>query len=95
MLASLQCQLCLCLALCALQSQHNLLRGLCLFVKDGFCLTTVTRLFAIVTTLSLGEQRGFTGLVLSDLVLGVLLALAALAVGSTGLGNVDLKKKQC
>lgn len=32
------------------------------------------------------------GLVLRDLVLGVLLAVLALAVGAAGLGNVDLKQ---
>jgi hypothetical protein len=57
MLATLQCQLCLRLALCALQSQHNLLRCLCFLVENGFCLTTITGLFTIITTLSLREQR--------------------------------------
>jgi hypothetical protein len=56
-LASLQCQLCLRLACCALQSQHNLLRGLRLLVENGLRLTTVSGLFAIVTTLSLCEER--------------------------------------
>jgi hypothetical protein len=57
MLASLQRQLCLCLARCALQSQHDLLRSLGLLVEHGLRLTTVTGLFAIVTTFSLREQR--------------------------------------
>jgi hypothetical protein len=57
MLASLQRQLCLRLARCALQSQHNLLRRLCFLVENGLGLTTVTGLFAIITTLSLREQR--------------------------------------
>jgi hypothetical protein len=57
MLASLQRQLCLRLARCALQSQHNLLRRLCLLVENGLGLTTITGLFAIITTLSLREQR--------------------------------------
>jgi len=56
MLASLQRQLCLRLARCALQSQHNLLCRLRLLVEDGLRLTTVTGLFAIITTLSLREQ---------------------------------------
>jgi hypothetical protein len=77
-------------------------------VEDGLGLTTITALLAVITTLSLGEQRGLAGLVLCDLVLGVcacsvcasrgglcergrtLLAVPALAVGSSGLGNVDL-----
>ena len=58
MLASLQRQLCLRLASRTLESQHNLLRSLCLLVENGLCLTTITGLFAIITTLSLREQRG-------------------------------------
>jgi hypothetical protein len=57
-LATLERKLCLCLALCALQSQHDLLGCLRLLVEDGLGLTTVTGLLAIVTALSLGEQRG-------------------------------------
>ena len=59
-LASLESQLCLGLALCALQSQHNLLGGLCLLVEHRLCLTTITTLLSVVTTLSLGEQRGLS-----------------------------------
>jgi hypothetical protein len=89
-LAALQGQLALGLALDALQSQHNLLGGLGLLVEDGLGLTTITGLLAVITALSLSEQRGLASLVLGDLVLGVLAALLALAVGVTGLGNVDL-----
>lgn len=89
-LAALQRQLALGLALNAFQTQHDLLGGLGLLVEDGLGLTTVTGLLAVVTALSLGEERGLAGLVLGDLVLGVLAALLALAVGVTGLGNVDL-----
>ena len=70
-------------------------------------LTTITGLLAVITTLTLREQRslsclvlcrdsvkcaeiGCTGLLTRDLVLGVLLAVLALAVGSSGLGYVDL-----
>ena len=53
-LASLQRQLLLGLALGALQSQHNLLGGLGLLVEDGLGLTTVTALLPVVTTLTLG-----------------------------------------
>jgi hypothetical protein len=76
-------------------------------VEDGLGLTSVTGLLAIITTLSLSEQRSLSSLVLcrvsvcaslggcvelltGDLVLGVLLAILALAVGTAGLGNVDL-----
>jgi len=90
MLATLQRQLCLRLASCALQSQHNLLRRLCLLVEHRLCLTTVTGLLAIITTLSLREKRCLSCLVLRHLVLGVLSAILALAVGASGFGNVDL-----
>lgn len=76
-------------------------------MEDGLGLTTITGLLAVITTLTLREQRGLACLVLckfsvyvhqivamvlltGDLVLGVLLAVLALAVGSAGLGYVDL-----
>lgn len=93
-LATLQCQLCLRLARCAFQSQHNLLCGLCLLVENGFCLTTITGLFSIITTLSLSEQRSLSSLVLSDLVLGVLSAILAFAVSASGLWDVDLRGRR-
>lgn len=89
-LAALQRQLALGLALDALHAEHDLLGGLGLLVEDGLGLTTVTGLLAVVTALTLGEEGGLASLVLGDLVLGVLAALLALAVGVTGLGNVDL-----
>lgn len=63
MLASLQRQLRLGLAGCALQSQHDLLRSLGLLVENRLCLTTITGLFAIITTLSLREQRSLIQIV--------------------------------
>lgn len=90
MLASLQRQLALGLALDALQPQHDLLGSLGLLVEDGLGLTTITGLLSVVTALTLREQRGLASLVLGDLVLGVLAALLALAIGVSGLGNVDL-----
>jgi hypothetical protein len=77
-------------------------------VEDGLGLTSVTGLLAVITTLTLREQRGLSCLVFytvsvygcakvwrgpltGNLVLGVLLAVLALAVGSAGLGNVDLE----
>jgi hypothetical protein len=108
MLATLQRQLCLRLARCALQSQHNLLCRLSLLVEDRLRLTTITGLLAIITTLSLREQRSLdmsdalpclgsnlcylSCLVLSDLVLCVLSAVLALAVSASGLGDVDLRE---
>lgn len=89
-LAALQRQLALGLALNTFQAQDNLLRGLRLLVEDGLGLTTVTALLAVVTALTLGEEGSLAGLVLGDLVLGVLAALLAFAVRVAGLGNVDL-----
>ena|SRR5664279_4753205 len=105
MLASLQRQLCLRLACCALQSQHDLLRCLGFLVEHRLRLTTITGLFAIITTLSLREKRCLelldgivesggssylSGLVLRNLMLGVLSAVLALAVGASCLWDVDL-----
>lgn len=52
-LASLQGELMLVLASGAFETQHNLLRRLGLLVKNGFGLTTVSRLLSVVTTLTL------------------------------------------
>lgn len=84
MLASLQRQLCLRLARCALQSQYNLLRRLCFLVENGFGLTTITGLFAIITTLSLREQGR-----LSDILLGGFLGGAHRATYLSGLVLCD------
>lgn len=55
-LATLEGELSLGLALGALQSEHDLLGGLCLLVEDRLGLTTVTGLLTVVTTLTLGEE---------------------------------------
>lgn len=70
MLAPLQRQLRLGLALRAFQPQHHLLGCLCFFVEDGFGLAAVAGLFAVVAAFSLGEEGGLwvaeeNGLVLS------------------------------
>lgn len=91
MLASLQGQLSLGLANDALQSQDNLLGGLGFLVENGLGLTTVTLLLTVVSSLTLGEDGSLTGLVLGHLVLGVLAALLTLAVGLSGLGNVNYR----
>lgn len=54
-LASLQRQLELGLALDTLQSQNNLLGSLSLLVEDRLGLTTITGLLAVVSALTLGE----------------------------------------
>lgn len=55
MLATLQRQLCLRFTCCAFQSQNHLLRCLCLLLEYGFRLTSISGLFPIVSSLSLGE----------------------------------------
>lgn len=89
MLASLQQQLRAGLAYHALQTQHNLLRGLGLLVENGLGLTTVTLLLTVVSALTLGKQRRLAGLVLRHLVLRVLAALLAFAVRLSRLGYVN------
>ena len=64
------------------EPQDDLLGGLCLLVEDGLGLSSVTGLLPVVSTLSLGEDRVLSLLVLGHLVLGVLLASLTLAVGS-------------
>lgn len=54
-LAPLQSELAFCLAGSALQSQDNLLGGLCLLVEDGLRLATISGLLAVVSPLSLRE----------------------------------------
>ena len=88
-LAALQRQLVLLLAHTALHSQHNLLRGLGLLLEDGLGLATVALLLAVVATLAEDKEGGLAGLVLGDLLGGVLVAL--LAVRVAGLGNVHLQ----
>ena len=89
-LATLEGELLLVLADGALKTEDNLLGGLGLLVEDGLGLTTITRLLAVITTLALGEDGGLAGLVLGNLVEGVLLALLALAEGLAGLRHVHL-----
>ena len=90
MLAALESELLLGLAGSALQAQDDLLGGLGLLVEDGLGLTTITGLLTVITSLTLSEQGSLAGLVLGNLVGGVLLAGLTLAVSVTGLGNVDL-----
>jgi hypothetical protein len=40
------------LASLALETQHNLLGGFCLLVEHRLCLTTISGLLSVVTTLS-------------------------------------------
>lgn len=75
----------------ALETKDNLLGSLGLLVENRLGLTTITGLLAVVTSLTLGVQRGLAGLVLGNLVRRVLTALEALAVCVSGLGDVDLR----
>lgn len=71
------------------QSQNNLLSGLCLSTENRLGLTTETTLLTVITSLTLSVQGSLTSLVLSNLVLGVLTAVLTLAVGLSGLWNVN------
>lgn len=88
-LAALKRELGLGLARDALKTENNLLGSLGFLVENGLGLTTVTTLFAVITTLTLSEKGSLAGLVLGDFVLSMLAAILALAVGLTGLGNVN------
>jgi hypothetical protein len=59
-------------------------------VENGLGLTTITRLLTVITSLTLSKQGSLTRLVLGNLVRSVFSALGTLAVGVTGLGNIDL-----
>lgn len=87
-LAPLDDELLLSLALLALQTQCDLLGRLGLLVKDGLGLTTKTSLLVVVPPLALGEVGGLTSLVLIHLVNRVLPALLGLAESPPFLGNV-------
>jgi hypothetical protein len=52
-LGTLKAQLLLSLAVLAFKTQHNLLGGLSLLVKDRLGLTTITHLLVVVTSLTL------------------------------------------
>ena len=71
------------------QSQHNLLGSLGFLVENGLGLTTETRLFTVITSLTLGKQGSLTSFVLSNLVLSVLTTGLTLTVGLSGLWNVN------
>ena len=89
MLGSLETQLLLGFTLFALESQYNLTRRLGFFVKDGFGLTTVSHLFAVVPAFALCKVTGLARLVLRHLVQFVLFALFARAVRSTLFRDID------
>jgi len=108
-LAALERELCLGLAVDALETEHDLLGCLGLLVEYWLGLTSVSGLLAVVTRLPCAKREAWgqlletverwwdagsvylAGLVLGDLVLGVLLAVPALAVGAASLWNVDLR----
>ena len=97
MLAALEGNLKLRLALLALEAEHDLLRGLSLLVKDGLGLSAKSHLLPVVASLALGKVGSFASLVLRHLVHLVLPALFTLAEGAALFGNIDLcrfKKKK-
>merc|ERR1712083_988145 len=88
MLASLDRHLILALAVRAFQSENDFLSGLSLLSEDGFGLSTISLLLAVVTPLSLSRQRVLAFLILSNLVQGMLSALGSSTEGATGLGHI-------
>ncbi len=78
------------LAVVASQAEHDLLGCLRLLVENRLSLTSIATLFAIVSSTTLAKGGFLALLVLSNLVLGVLLALGAESV--LLLGDVDLEK---
>jgi len=76
-LGSLEAQLLLGLTLLTFQSKNDLTSSLGLLVEDGLGLSTESHLFRVVTSLSLCKVGSLSGLVLSNLVQGVLLALSS------------------
>jgi hypothetical protein len=86
-LGSLVAQLLLGLTFLTFKTKDDLTCGLGLLVEDGLGLSSETHLLRVVTSLSLGEVGSLSGLVLGDLVQGVLLALSC-TVGSAFFGNI-------
>jgi len=88
MLAPFDGDLVLSLAISAFQPEHNLLGGLGLLPEDGFGLTTISFLLAVVSPLALSSKGVFALLVLGDLVKRVLSALGSPTESPTGFGNI-------
>ena len=65
------------LRLGALELEHDLLGLLSLLLEDWLGLSTEALLFHIISSLALGGERGLSGLVLGDFVVGMLLQLWA------------------
>lgn len=72
----------------AFHTKNDLLGGFRFLVKDGLLLSTITFLFHVVTTFALRMNTVFAFFVLRHFVQGVLLAVLALAEGSTSLWHV-------
>ena len=73
----------------AFETNDNLLCRLGFLVENWLGLSTETGLLSVITALTLGIKRGFTSLVLGNLVQGVLFALLACTEGLSGLRDVD------
>ena len=88
MFASLQWNLFSKLAFAAFHSQDNLLCRLGFLVVNGSSLTTKTRLFPFVTTLSLGKCALFGSFILRHFMKRVLSAFGTFAKGLPGFWDV-------
>jgi hypothetical protein len=89
MLGSLETKLLLGLTFLAFKTKDNLTGSLGLLVKDRLCLSTETHLLGVVTSLSLSKVGCLTSLILGHLVHLVLLAVGTCAVGIAFLWDVD------
>lgn len=90
MLASLESMLVSHFAMETLKLEHDLLGSLSLLVEDGFGLTSETLLFTIVTPLTLSIQTCLAGLVLSNLVFLMVLAISMITVRLDLFREIDL-----
>lgn len=73
-------------------TKDDLLCSLGFTTKNWLCLTTITLLFRIVTTLSLSKQRWLTSFVLGYLVQSVLSTFLTRTEGVSCLWNIHLQQ---
>merc|ERR1711872_276380 len=88
MLASLDRHLIFALAVRAFQPGYDLLCGLSLLSEDGFGLTAISLLLAIVTPFALGLERVLAFLVLRDLMQSMFPALGGSTESATSFRNI-------
>lgn len=75
----------------AFQTQNDLLGNLGFLLEHWLSLTTIARLFTIVTAFTLGKERSLTSCILGDLMGSVLAALLGSAEGVTCFRDIHLE----